>query len=340
MSVSISDRDLHQLGELHPAEFFRDIIEPLGDSFDPEQAREYERIMHLWIPQIPYEAPVLPDRVATVYVFSRVTLGADIKITSIVLDAMKRRFPEADIVFVANQKSADLFATDKRIRHLPADYPRKRPVSARIAFAVELSGRIGTPHSIIVDPDSRMTQLGTLQMGDSHFHFPSRTVTDADNLTDLTNNWLERTFGVRGEAYIAPERVPIDDPGPRAAVSLGVGENDSKRIPGDFEHNLLRDLSATYATVWVDRGVGGEEAGRVTEAAAGLANVRFWEGSFAGFASIVSQCDYYAGYDSAGQHAAAAAGVSLTSYFAGAPSERFRKRWAPAGRGKIEIVNR
>ncbi len=62
-------------------------------------------------------------------------------------------------------------------------------------------------------------------------------------------------------------------------------------------------------------------------------------GSFAGFASIISQCDFYTGYDSAGQHAAAAAGVPLISIFAGAPSERFRQRWSPAGQGRIEVID-
>jgi ADP-heptose:LPS heptosyltransferase len=87
--------------------------------------------------------------------------------------------------------------------------------------------------------------------------------------------------------------------------------------------------------------VGGEEARRVTaaaEASGSIDRVRFWEGSFAGFASLIAQCVLYVGYDSAGQHAAAAAGVPLISIFAGAPSERFRQRWSPAGPGRIQIV--
>jgi ADP-heptose:LPS heptosyltransferase len=55
--------------------------------------------------------------------------------------------------------------------------------------------------------------------------------------------------------------------------------------------------------------------------------------------SVITQCDLYAGYDSAGQHAAAASGVPLVSIFAGAPSERFRTRWAPSGPGRIHIID-
>jgi ADP-heptose:LPS heptosyltransferase len=128
---------------------------------------------------------------------------------------------------------------------------------------------------------------------------------------------------------------------PRAAISFGVGENDSKRIGGDFEAQAIRALGDRFRTVWIDRGVGGDEARRVTAAAEDsgcMDRVCFWEGSFAGFASVIAQSDFYAGYDSAGQHAAAAAGVPLISIFAGAPSERFRRRWSPAGPGRIQVI--
>jgi len=46
----------------------------------------------------------------------------------------------------------------------------------------------------------------------------------------------------------------------------------------------------------------------------------FWDGSFAGFASIIAASRLYVGYDSAGQHIAAAAGVPLVSVFAGFPA--------------------
>jgi hypothetical protein len=188
-----------------------------------------------------------------------------------------------------------------------------------------------------VDPDSRITQLGLLPVCKPahYFHFPSRTAggDGAQNLTDLIIHWLQQNFGTSAAAYIAPV---AGEQASGAAVSLGVGDNESKRLGGDFESRLLALLGARYATIWVDRGVGGEEARRVTTAVetSGAADrVRFWEGSFAGFTSIISQCDLYVGYDSAGQHAAAAANIPLMSIFAGAPSERFRQRWAASGSG-------
>jgi ADP-heptose:LPS heptosyltransferase len=335
---------VRSLGEKQPGEFFRVIVESLADSFDPAQAAAYEELMRAWIPPRPRIQPAIPEFVETVHVLSRVTLGADIKITSIILGAMKRRFPDARIVFVANRKSAELFSSDARIEHLDAEYPRAGPVSLRIEFAHDLRKRLEGPNRIVVDPDSRMTQLGLLPVCEDrdYFHFPSRTADTANNLTELTQRWLEETFGESGEAYIAPDHVALDGDAPRAAISFGVGENDSKRIGGDFETQSIRGLGKQFRTIWIDRGVGGEEARRVTAAAeaSGCADrIRFWEGSFAGFASAISQCDFYAGYDSAGQHAAAAAGVPMISFFAGAASERFRQRWSPAGPGRIQVID-
>jgi Glycosyltransferase family 9 (heptosyltransferase) len=339
---------IRDLGDNQPGEFFRIIVEALGDSFDPAQAQAYQDLMRVWIPARAPVQPVIPDRVETVFVLSRVTLGADIKITSIALNAMKRRFPKAEIVLVGNRKSAELFSADSRISHLNADYPRTGPVSTRLQFAHDLRRQIDGPNRIVVDPDSRMTQLGLIPVcaPEHYFHFPSRTADSAPNLTELTQAWLLETFPqseeASGDAYIATPRVPIEGDAPRATVSLGVGDNETKRVHGGFEAQLIRALGEKFRTIWIDRGVGGSESARVTaaaEASGCIDRIRFWEGSFAGFASLISQSDLYAGYDSAGQHAAAATGTPLITIFAGAPSERFRQRWSPHGPGRIRIID-
>jgi ADP-heptose:LPS heptosyltransferase len=116
------------------------------------------------------------------------------------------------------------------------------------------------------------------------------------------------------------------------AVSLGVGENPDKRLPDPFEEQLLRLLAATGAPIAIDKGAGGEEARRVELAVERSgARVTYWEGSFAGFASTIAASRLYVGYDSAGQHVAAAAGVPLISVFAGFPAPRMFERWRPVG---------
>jgi ADP-heptose:LPS heptosyltransferase len=57
----------------------------------------------------------------------------------------------------------------------------------------------------------------------------------------------------------------------------------------------------------------------------------FWEGSFAGFAGIIAGSRLYVGYDSAGQHVAAACGVPLITIFTGFPAPRMFERWRPVG---------
>ncbi len=341
-----AESELRELGEDCPAEFFRILIESLADSFDPAQAEAYDLVMQAWDLHRTKPPLAVPDDVEAVYVLSRVTLGADIKITSAVLDAMKRRFPSARIVFVGGRKSIELFEADARLEFLEAAYPRSGPVSSRIEFGRELRRQLALPHSIVVDPDSRITQLGLIPLAapGRYFHFNSR----ADgghapvNLTTLTARWLLHTFEATGTAFVAPLAIRIETERPCAAVSLGVGENESKRIPGDFEARLLQRLGERCATIHLDRGAGGEEARRVTAAAEASGfpdKIRFHEGSFASFVSLIAQSDFYAGYDSAGQHAAAACAVPFVTFFRGAPNQVFRSRWEPCGPGQRTIID-
>src|SRR5205085_4297295 len=95
---------------------------------------------------------------------------------------------------------------------------------------------------------------------------------------------------------------------------------------------LLALLGARGLPLWIDRGAGGDEAARVTQAVerSGV-KAAFWDGSFSGFAGIIAASRLYVGYDSAGQHVAAACGVPLISIFAGFPAPRMFHRWRPSG---------
>jgi ADP-heptose:LPS heptosyltransferase len=111
-----------------------------------------------------------------------------------------------------------------------------------------------------------------------------------------------------------------------------VGGNPAKRIPDPFEEQLLALLSAGGAALVIDKGAGGEEAARVERAVqrSGV-KAEFWEGSFAAFAAIIAASRLYVGYDSAGQHVAAACGVPLIGIFAGFAAPRMFQRWRPTG---------
>jgi ADP-heptose:LPS heptosyltransferase len=265
-------------------------------------------------------------------------LGADIAVTSVILDAAKRRFPNAEIYLAGPAKNAELFATDERIRHTPVRYSRGS-LSDRTAHISELREAVNHPDALVIDPDSRLTQLGLLPIcrEENYLFFESRSYgADSDeSLPELTARWCREFLETDARPYIAVlPAAPL--PCPSVAISLGVGENPNKRLPDPFESELLHGLAQTGAQLWIDAGAGGEEAQRVAKATAGM-DVHRCDGSFAAFAAIIQASDYYVGYDSAGQHVAAASGIPLATIFAGEPCEKMFRRWRPTRHGHIEI---
>ncbi|HEY1494217.1 MAG TPA: glycosyltransferase family 9 protein [Candidatus Solibacter sp.] len=315
------------------------LVEGLSDRFEPALSDCYARLLSQVIPgadlaryqRVRVPRPVTGE-VARVIVLSRVTLGADVAVTSVLIDAAKRRFPDAQIVFAGPRKNFEMFAADPRLSHAAIEY-RRGSLAERLAVWKNLTALATGKDTVVIDADSRLTQLGLLPVGEEQrYHlFDSRSYGGANDaaLPDLTAQWAEETFGVAGaKPYVAPVGRIIDLPKGYIAISLGVGENPAKRVADPFEPELLRYL-ATLAPLVIDKGAGGEEAARVERAAGGSAT--FWEGSFAGFAKIIAGASLYVGYDSAGQHVAAACGVPLISIFAGFPVPRMFDRWRPKG---------
>ena len=278
------------------------------------------------IPHPEHEDARAPKKIV---LLSRVTLGADVAVTSIVAQALKSRFPSAELRLAGSRKSAELLG----LPFLRADYPRSGGLRARLRAASVLADL--EDDIVIVDPDSRLTQLGVYPVADEqqYYFFDSRGIDGPGSLSELARDWCARVFEVDIPwPRIEVGAAPFEFARPAVTVSFGVGGNESKRLGEDFERRLLAELSRRTATVVVDKGAGAEESQRAERAAEGLANVKFWSGSFAAFAACIANSDLYVGYDSAGQHAAAALGVPLVSIFAGAVNDRFFERWRPDGR--------
>jgi hypothetical protein len=335
-------------------EMFRDVIEPLADRFEPALCDEY---VQLFAPVIERVYPDLPaaeliaryQRVrrvrpvsqepGRVVVLSRVTLGADVAVTSIVLDAAKKRWPNAEIVFAGPAKNYELFAADPRIRHLPVAYPRAGTLRERLA--VRDAPVFDEPSAIVIDPDSRLTQLGLLPLcpEDRYYFFESRAYggDSADSLVALTKRWVSEVLGVpNARAFIAVPPAPRQ---PDVAVSFGVGENPAKRVADPFEFALMWHLASRFGRVLLDSGGGGEEAERARMLVAASGNrAELFTGSFAEFATLIARSQLYVGYDSAGGHVAAACGTPRVSIFAGFASERMLQRWRPDGPGSFHLI--
>lgn len=315
---------------------FSTVVERLGDLFEPRLCRVYDRLFTEVVERAAPElkarirgdrkTPGAPRGADRVYVLSRVTLGADVAVTSVLLDAAKRRYPDAQIVFVGPKKCYQLFESDPRIGHREAPYARSGALLERL----RASAALWVEDGIVIDPDSRLTQLGLISVCDPmrYFFFESRSYggESTDRLPGLVARWASETFGVENaRPFIAP--LLVTGEAPEIAMSLGVGENESKRLGDQFERDLLERLAGR--SVLIDKGASGVEHARVE--AAIQPGMRTHDGAFAPFAAEIARAKLYIGYDSAGGHVAAACGVPQISIFAGAVSDRFFHRWKPLG---------
>ena len=333
------------------------VVERLGDLFEPRLCDVYARMFSEVCERVieGVNASELLNRYrrvrvvrqfsgpdpANVVVLSRVTLGADVAVTSVVIDCMKRRFPGAVIWFAGNQKGWELFQAEPRLRFLPAPYQRSGSLRDRLYTWPRLRESLALENAIVVDPDSRLTQLGLLPVCDEdrYYFFESRSYGgDSDvPLSLLASRWSCEVFGVDdAKAFIAPEPSELNG---EITVSLGVGGNFDKRVGGNFEQGMLRALARRGGLILIDYGAGGEESERVDAALrdSGVA-CDTWRGAYAPFASAISRSRLYAGYDSSSQHVAAACGIPLITVFAGYPTLRMYYRWSPYGAGAIQVI--
>lgn len=342
---------------------FTGLAEPLADRFEPAlcdaYAQLFSRVLALALPEQDAgelfrryglvrqvrQAGFEPSRV---YVLSRVTLGADVAITSVVLDAARQRYPGAELYFAGPRKAWELFERAPGLAWLPVEYPRQGTLAGRLAVRPTLEEAFREPGALVLDPDSRLTQLGLLPVcePERHFLFESRGYggEGGSSLTALVQDWVRRVLGVEEAVpWLQPKFSCGFGSQPVAAVSLGVGDNPAKRVADPFEEELLVLLSRRFGLVMVDAGApGSEEEERVRRAAeraqARGARIGIHEGPFASFAAVIAASSFYAGYDSAGQHVAAAAGVPQVCVFNGYACERAVQRWAPDGPAPAAVV--
>jgi hypothetical protein len=396
------------------------LIEQLSDSFAPQGDALYERLFAqalsccralpggedldralrrfgleseeaIWqraqrVGQAARVADMTRQGVRKVLIPSRVTFGADVAVTSVIIGKAKQLFPQANIVLLGLRESGQLFAGDSRVRLHPVGYGRGGHLLKRLSAWLDLLRAVdqereglGPGEYWVIDPDSRLTQLGMLPLIEDETRyrfFPSRSFQRAglDSLGQLTAAWLDETFG--GEAAGMPNLAlsPADpDYGQRvrallrrcgvrhlATVSFGVGGNDCKRIGDAFELELVIRLIAQGSTVLLARGVGTVELERSEwltahvlghgkrvaaiwernepDTAPLCPNLVTWRGELGAFCGLIAASDLYIGYDSAGQHIAAALGMPAIDIFVDCTYPLMAKRWRPTGSSIVQIV--
>jgi hypothetical protein len=310
------------------------VVERLADLFEPRLCDVYARLFSQTIAQVCPEMISRTRRATSlsnpwpaaerVYVLSRITLGADVAITSVLLDAAKRRYPSAEIGFAGPRKNYELFEADARIVHREVPYAPGGTLRDRL----NASAALWFDDGIVIDPDSRLTQLGLLRVcpDDRYCFFESRSFGSDGNerLPDLAAQWAGDPAA---RPYVALR--PVNGPAVEITVSLGVGDNPGKRIGDDFERQVLQMLSETGCSVLVDKGGSAAERERVERVLP--PGMRTHHGAFAPFAAEIARSKLFVGYDSAGGHVASACGIPLISIAKGFVSPRMAARWRPQG---------
>jgi ADP-heptose:LPS heptosyltransferase len=420
---------------------FPGLIERLNDSFDPAACDLYDRIFaqvidyyrrfpQARLPQarefdealrgfgLMNEADLLARKssilnprssildpqssILKVLLLSRVTIGADVAVTSVIIAKLRALLPRAEFVLLGPAKLRELFGGDGRVRIREIKYERGGGALSRLmswidvveAARDEISG-LQADEFLLIDPDSRLTQLGLLPLLEDerkYLFFESRSyqvLQDIDesnpqsqspnpqSIGQLASCWANEVFGVTGETfpYVAlpdehrnfglrvVEKLRRAGASRITAVSLGVGGNQSKRVSEEFEIGLVNQL-INESTLILDKGATGEEREQINIIvaklrAAGRAVVEIdesgrsgaisrekieadavtWDGGIGAFAGLIAASDRYVGYDSAGQHIAAALGVPTLTIFVNSSSPTFAERWRPYGPGNIEVLN-
>lgn len=389
------------------AVLFRRVVEPWCDSFDPHLVQAYVWLMsevvlaerspvRAKLAELGYTEPEqLRSRYATitkggfvtvpdgadefgirkVIVFSRVTIGADIAVSSVFLKMARVCFRNASVEFVGPRKNVYLLANDRGIERRVVGYSRSALLADRLRAWLRLRKAVekalapfAVDEYLVIDPDSRFTQLGMLPVADDRRYqiFQSRDYaadSDASLTTLAAEAWavgLWNSTGVR--PYLYAQHVPrVWQPPEEEAerrlvsVNLGVGGCPEKRLGGEFEDQLLELLRQFRLRILLDYGAGEDEAANVERRVANFrGSVRHvkhrsdvWErpadlmtirAPFKQFAGWIERTWLFVGYDSAFAHAAAAIGTPVVEIFAGAPSATFRARWTPTGDPEVYVI--
>jgi hypothetical protein len=414
---------------------FPALIERLNDSFDPAACELYDRIFaqvidfYRRLPQagdfdealrgfgLMNESGLLARKSAIrnpgsairdprsairkVLLPSRVTIGADVAVTSVIIAKLRPMLPCAEFVLLGSAKLRELFGGDPRVRIREIKYERGGDVLSRLKSWIDVveavNGEIGglsADEFLLIDPDSRLTQLGLLPLVKderNYLFFESRSYQSAktagsdpksqgpnpQSIGQLASCWANEIFGENGEAFpyvaapsehrdfghLVVEKLRRAGASRVTVVSLGVGGNQNKRVSEEFEIEMVNHLIKD-STLVLDKGATCEEREQIDRVAADLraagravieigdgdraraialekieADAVTWDGGLGAFAGLIAASDRYVGYDSAGQHIAAALRIPTLTIFVNTGSPTFAERWRPYGPGIIEVLN-
>ncbi len=288
------------------AALFGGLVEPLNDSFTPAGRAVYARVFGhvVWhvierTPQLMAAvvqagiiseqhlldryhtlrtAPAaLPHQAKRIVVLSRVTIGADILLSSVVLQRLNQRYPGAELVLLGDGKLAGLFAGLPHVRVRPISYARRGPLRERLASWLTVRAAVEEEApDMVVAPDSRLDQLGLLPViNDKPYLLWENTQIEqmpTTSLALLLDQFLATHLSLPSDPVVFPKvafsatakAVQIHlrntfGKRPLAAIKLDHGGNPAKALPRAAEVKILTTLRARGWRILLDRGFGADE---------------------------------------------------------------------------------
>jgi hypothetical protein len=171
----------------------------------------YERIN-----RIRNDCNPLTDRkqVKKILLLSRVTIGADVAITSVVIQRLATYFPDAKMVIIGGNKMGEIYGGHPDLKIREVANSRRGGLIRRLSswFSVlhiieQEIASLKEEEFILVDPDSRFSQLGILPLvhsKDNYYFFDSRSDSSFNkkmSMLELTNDWLDKITGEKNFVY-------------------------------------------------------------------------------------------------------------------------------------------
>ncbi|MBT8146063.1 MAG: hypothetical protein KJN90_04375 [Gammaproteobacteria bacterium] len=265
---------------------------PAGEKLDQElnnfqllsDDQLYQRIESIRLS--PDERLPLAKKPKKVIILSRITIGADVAITSVICQRITQAFPDADIAIVGHAKLRQVFSEESGVTIHELHYARRGGLLERFLVWLDLLqeirneiGELGADEYLVLDPDSRLTQLGVLPLvpSSNYRFFNSRGKAGYPakaSIAELTNLWLDNILGHDNfhfprvwpdpaavqQARLLREKIDPQKNLMLVSINFGVGGNPRKLVEGSFESDLiLALLSEPEVRIILDLGFGKEE---------------------------------------------------------------------------------
>ena len=293
------------------------------------------------------------QQIQKICILSRVTIGADISITSIIIQRLHQQFPKIPITIIGPAHLPQLF-NYPFLHHCPFEFIRNQSDYSQPGHWIHLQQLISKEQHhlqqqefLLIDPDTRISQLGLLPLApeQSTKVLPSRIdQTKPYSLSEITNSWLDSLL--QTTAYIYPALAiqssvpPVKNTDFTIVINFGVGQDLRKRVSLQFEKELILALiQQGESRIILDSGQGMDELDQahtiedfIKKQAGFIKSPHSFQriqDSISVLASHIQQAHLFIGYDSCSGHIATACQIPSIICFKGAPNPRFYDRWLP-----------